>query len=330
MSLVNMQGKFIVKAGGAGGGGGISAPSNVSISSKTSSGFTVSWNAVASALGYKLDVATDSGFSSFVTGYNGKDVAGTSQAVTGLTQNTTYYVRVRAVATGSNSGSVSDTTETATLPLNAGLRNGLQAFYKLDDTTDASGNGNTLTNVGSVTFSSGKIGNAAVLTNGTLSNNSLDFNGLGGLSVSAWVKVNNNNSSSWCFISKFSDYNGGQLFFGNNNANSSSLRAILNVNGSFCTLETSNHNVFDGNWHFVTLNFDGQNMKMYVDGQVQGTQAAVGTISNSSASFVIGGSAQESYPTGPFNGEIDAVGIWNRALTESEITELYNSGSGLE
>lgn len=211
-----------------------------------------------------------------------------------------------------------------------GLSSGLLAFYKLDDTTDASGNGNTLTNNGSVTFSSGKIGNAAVLTNGTLSNNSLDFNGLGGLSVSAWVKVNNNNSGSWCFISRFSDYNGGQLFFGNDGGNSSSLRAILNVNGSFCTLETSNHNVFDGNWHFVTLNFDGQNMKMYVDGQVQGTQAAVGTISNSSASFVIGGSAQESYPTAPFNGEIDAVGIWNRALTESEITELYNSGSGLE
>ena len=42
------------------------------------------------------------------------------------------------------------------------LTNNLLAFYKLDNTTDSSGNGNTLTNNGNVSFASGKIGNAAV------------------------------------------------------------------------------------------------------------------------------------------------------------------------
>ena len=45
------------------------------------------------------------------------------------------------------------------------LTTGLQAFYKLDDLTDSSGNGNALTNNGDVSFSSGKIGNAAVFDN---------------------------------------------------------------------------------------------------------------------------------------------------------------------
>jgi hypothetical protein len=34
--------------------------------------------------------------------------------------------------------------------------------------------------------------------------------------------------------------------------------------------------------------------------------------------------------TGEFNGSIDAVGIWNRALSDAEVAELYNNGAGLE
>jgi hypothetical protein len=323
MSLVNMQGKFIVKAGGAGGGGGISAPSNVSISSKTSSGFTVSWNAVASALGYKLDVATDSGFSSFVTGYNGKDVAGTSQAVTGLTQNTTYYVRVRAVATGSNSGSVSDTTETATLPLNAGLRNGLQAFYKLDDTTDASGNGNTLTNNNSVTFSSGKIGNAAVFngsnrltTSSNISIGSSDF------SISSWVNFSSLGNS---IINLIMATNAGlalyyaKSWYGTVDKLVVSKYGVSNQREEYWVPNLSQ-------WYHIAVTRSGSDMKVFINGSDLGTTTNNEAYSQS-APLQIGG---EPYTMTSYDVSVDAVGIWNRALTESEITELYNSGSGLE
>jgi hypothetical protein len=30
------------------------------------------------------------------------------------------------------------------------------------------------------------------------------------------------------------------------------------------------------------------------------------------------------------NNTIDAVGIWNRALSDAEVAELYNNGTGLE
>lgn len=311
-----MQGKFIVKAGGAGGGGGISAPSNVSISSKTSSGFTVSWNAVASALGYKLDVATDSGFSSFVTGYNGKDVAGTSQAVTGLTQNTTYYVRVRAVATGSNSGSVSDTTETATLPLNAGLRNGLQAFYKLDDTTDASGNGNDLTNNGA-TFSSGKIGNCAH-TNGTYLSRS-PWNIGQTFSISYWVNFASLNNYEYSII----QYQGMCIYTKSDGA--------LEFGDAASWAAVTPGNIIQANtWHHCVLVSNNGYGTLYVDG--------VSQVSNNSNQLDLNNSGDRPFGIGTDGQsggnsvakQIDAVGIWNRALTESEIAELYNSGSGLE
>ena len=68
-----------------------------------SSGFTANWSAVGSATGYRLDVATDYGFGSFVPGYQDLAVPGLSQPVTDLAEGTTYYYRVRAEGPGGTS-----------------------------------------------------------------------------------------------------------------------------------------------------------------------------------------------------------------------------------
>jgi len=59
--------------------------------------FSANWNAASGAAGYRLDVATDSAFTSFVSGYNDLDAGNvTTASVTGLTTGTTYYYRIRA------------------------------------------------------------------------------------------------------------------------------------------------------------------------------------------------------------------------------------------
>jgi photosystem II stability/assembly factor-like uncharacterized protein len=89
------------------------APTATAASGMSASGFTANWTApttgTATISGYQLDVANDSGFKSFVSGYNNLSVSGTSSPVTGLTSGNTYYYRVRAVnAGGTSAGSNSE------------------------------------------------------------------------------------------------------------------------------------------------------------------------------------------------------------------------------
>ncbi|HRX77346.1 MAG TPA: hypothetical protein P5342_07770, partial [Candidatus Cloacimonadota bacterium] len=81
---------------------------------ETTSSFTAKWNSVSGATSYELDVASDIGFSSFLTGFEDLDMGGaTSCVINNLSANTEYYYRVRAIAadpllnsTNSETGSI--------------------------------------------------------------------------------------------------------------------------------------------------------------------------------------------------------------------------------
>ncbi|OJJ20514.1 hypothetical protein BKI52_18845 [marine bacterium AO1-C] len=58
--------------------------------------FTANWQSQTDISLYLIDVATDASFINFVTGYQAKEVAGTSLTVTGLDFRQTYYYRLRS------------------------------------------------------------------------------------------------------------------------------------------------------------------------------------------------------------------------------------------
>lgn len=73
-------------------------PNSTGATLVTANSFQANWDALTGATSYRLDVATDSGFSSMVSGYANLNVGNvTSYNVVGLTYGQTYYYRVRGV-----------------------------------------------------------------------------------------------------------------------------------------------------------------------------------------------------------------------------------------
>ena len=102
-----------------------------------SSSFTANWTAVTGVTGYRLDVSMAADFSTFVSGYQNLYVAGAatnSYSVTGLSQGTTYYYRVRSASqytvgefAGGNSNVQTQATGTgAPLPVKLSTFKGVQ------------------------------------------------------------------------------------------------------------------------------------------------------------------------------------------------------------
>jgi Fibronectin type III domain len=92
----------------------LGVPSLNAASAITATGFTVTWTAVPTAEKYLLDVSTVNTFASKVTGYDKKEITGTTTNVTGLTAATKYYFRLYAKkgTTTSEASGVKDATTT--------------------------------------------------------------------------------------------------------------------------------------------------------------------------------------------------------------------------
>ena len=84
----------------------------------------------------------------------------------------------------------------------------------------------------------------------------------------------------------------------------------------------------DGQWHHGVVTFDNTNniVRLFVDGVQLGTLSTTSNPDNTgSQPLRIGGNAQ-TLTEDFFIGQLDEVGVWNRALTNAEITNLKNNG----
>ncbi len=78
-----------------------------------------------------------------------------------------------------------------------------------------------------------------------------------------------------------------------------------------------------GEWYHAACTYDGSNVKMYIDGLNVKTCPYTGTPVTSSDPVTIGYAGFHTF----FNGIIDEVRIYNRALNDDEITANMNGGS---
>jgi len=88
----------------------------------------------------------------------------------------------------------------------------------------------------------------------------------------------------------------------------------------------------DGNWHMVTVTYDHtlptDNLKFYHDGVFTAAttkDGAAPSANNAGAPMQLAGYGNLL----TYSGNLDEMSIWNRVLSPSEITDLYNNGAGL-
>ena len=84
--------------------------------------------------------------------------------------------------------------------------------------------------------------------------------------------------------------------------------------------------VDDGQWHHVGFVYDGRRNYLYVDGELDASEPSTGKINVSRYPLWIGGNAQ--WPGGWWNGLIDDVRIYNRALSQEDVQIIMQGSTG--
>lgn len=201
---------------------------------------------------------------------------------------------------------------------------GLVAWWGFSgDANDSSGNNNHLT-VNGAPLTADRNGNAnsAYLFNGTssyLTNNALSyaFSQSGAHSVSFWI----NRTGTSDGVALMSGSNASSNFIWLIQSDASKIVYGTNKQGSSWTWVNSPVYTLSQWDHYVAV-YNNKNMTLYKNGVSAGsnTNAYTGT-AQANLPLFIGRAVSGGY----IAASIDDVGIWNRALSTSEINQLYTS-----
>jgi len=208
---------------------------------------------------------------------------------------------------------------------------GLVAAYSFDETQDTlvrdiSGNANDGVLIGATRTSTGKHGNALSFDG---IDDSVDLKGLdipdaNGLTLSLWMNADDFDTYDARLLSKATGYQDQEHFWMLSTFSSKSVRFRLKADGSTSTLISKDGVLQTGRWHHVAATYDGQQMRIYVDGQQVASQSKTGIVdANSTVPASLGNQPQGSRA---FDGLIDDVRIYRRALSTTEIqTDLQTA-----
>jgi hypothetical protein len=204
------------------------------------------------------------------------------------------------------------------------LTDNLQSYWKLDgNSNDAVGSNNGSDT--DITYSSGngKINQGAGF-NGSSSKIVLADIGnyTSAITVQCWAKLNDVTSDLPLVIKPYTSLDAPYVQWGLKTQSGSAYFQVA-IGGQI--KNASGGTLSTGIWYHIVGTYDGTNLKVYVNGTAY-TTAETGSLNTYSTNVEIGHYVPGSTFT---NGSIDEVGIWNRALSTTEVGQLYNSGNGL-
>jgi hypothetical protein len=288
----------------------------------------LTWQPFTNAESYIVEVSESNSFSTLFV--NQSWLTGTNFFIQNLKPNTKYFWRVTPTIKGvesTPSETWAFTTENTNI--SSPIIESLVGHWKMDEGSgntfiDHSGNGNTgeIINPSGVSWTTGKLGQAAIFNSNFLPfglvkhNSTIDLTKQ--LTISAWIRPNAVENKG--ILSKLSGdgyefriISGGKIEFRINRATSGTRYKLLS-NQSY---------IADGKtWTHVAVTFSGNNSTLYINGKEDNSIDfnLVSIISNTS-DLRIGAVGNGNR----WNGGLDDMRLYNKALTENEISTLYEN-----
>ena len=308
-----------------------SAPSGLTATAVSASQINLSWIAASdnvAVTGYRVLRCQDSGAGAdcpnFAKVFQLSGTGTTYSDTTGLAANTTYRYEVRALDGAGNIGPASNDATATTL----GAPSGLVAAYAFDEgsgtiVSDTSGNANTGTLANPTWTTAGKYGSALVFNGSNAAVAIPDAPTLRlstGMTLEAWVN-RSNATVGWSDV----------IYKGNDNYYLEGTSTDGGAPAGGGTFGGTGANVAAGSalplntWSHLAITYDGSSLTLYVNGILVASAGQSGAILASSNPLQIGG---DSIYGQYFEGLIDEVRVYNRALSQSEIQSDMNTPIG--
>ena len=207
-----------------------------------------------------------------------------------------------------------------------GSTNDIALYLPLDsDLLDQSGNNNNGTNYGA-TFASGYVNEGLSfdgINNYAEINDSSNLDIANQITMEAWIKpatTINSTNSNMRIVDKQNAY---YLLFDYPGANGR-LKLILRIGGNYVDLSSTTNSWNADQWYHIVGTYDGVTMSIYVNGARENFKSKTGNIENTDYKIFFGTRAVNNVATNMFfDGLIDEVKIYNRALNATEVLGHY-------
>lgn len=225
------------------------------------------------------------------------------------------------------------------------VTDGLIGYWPLDEGTDTiaadkSSSGNDGILRGDTNWVEGKFG-TSLLFNGDdyvdLGDDDIFDLGTSDFTISAWIRTSNPSDQRTIFANGGDENNGIRyhlMIF--------DTRIKIALDDNIEKKDPSGDiEIADSMWHFIVGIRNGNLLRVYVDnvedpgvtGHARSTlpenYSIIDTMYNAYIGCITTNSEGSTYKFKFFTGQIDDVALWNRALTEDEILELWDGGSGI-
>ena len=158
--------------------------------------------------------------------------------------------------------------------------------------------------------------------------NLFNVNGTEARTYTCWIKSNSVTGQGIILSSSSGSPYDGLTFFRENNK----IRfQLVSSSGQFLIFYSTS-TLLINTWYNVSITYDGSRLisgcKLYINGVSDVLFSASSNLTSSTLTLNTSTIGARSAGQFPFNGLIDEVSVFNRVLSPTEVTELYNSGLG--